>query len=115
MPGVRGRGSRAAKPARCRARSRRPPVTARRCRRRARLAPGFYDIITACRGAAGETPRIGRAAIRLRTIASLVPAGTGVARVPQSLRNLRRTGVVGRPLAGHAPLVETGRACARAT
>ncbi|HIC7208107.1 LysR family transcriptional regulator [Burkholderia stabilis] len=73
-----------------------------------RLAPGFYDIITGCYGAAGETPRIGQEAIQMQTIVSLVSAGMGVALVPQSLRNLRRTGVVYRPLAGQAPVVETG-------
>ncbi|RQR64324.1 LysR family transcriptional regulator [Burkholderia sp. Bp9126] len=73
-----------------------------------RLAPGFYDIITGCYGAAGETPRIGQEAIQMQTIVSLVSAGMGVALVPQSLRNLRRTGVVYRPLAGGAPVVETG-------
>lgn len=44
----------------------------------------------------------------MQTIVSLVSAGMGVALVPQSLRNLRRTGVVYRPLAGDAPVVETG-------
>lgn len=73
-----------------------------------RLAPGFYDIITGCYGAAGLTPRIGQEAIQMQTIVSLVSAGMGVALVPQSLRNLRRTGVVYRPLAERTPLVETG-------
>ena len=73
-----------------------------------RLAPGFYDIITGCYGAAGETPHVGQEAIQMQTIVSLVSAGMGVALVPQSLRNLRRTGVVYRPLAGDAPVVETG-------
>ena len=73
-----------------------------------RLAPGFYDIITGCYGAAGLTPRIGQEAIQMQTIVSLVSAGMGVALVPQSLRNLRRTGVVYRPLAERAPIVETG-------
>ncbi|RQS76244.1 LysR family transcriptional regulator [Burkholderia sp. Bp8963] len=73
-----------------------------------RLAPGFYDIITGCYGAAGVTPRIGQEAIQMQTIVSLVSAGMGVALVPQSLRNLRRTGVVYRPLADGAPVVETG-------
>lgn len=44
----------------------------------------------------------------MQTIVSLVSAGMGVALVPQSLRNLRRTGVVYRPLADYAPVVETG-------
>ncbi|CAJ4641039.1 LysR substrate-binding domain-containing protein [Burkholderia pseudomallei] len=73
-----------------------------------RLAPGFYDIITGCYGAAGVTPRIGQEAIQMQTIVSLVSAGMGVALVPQSLRNLRRTGVVYRALADPAPVVETG-------
>ncbi|GAB7538951.1 LysR family transcriptional regulator [Burkholderia sp. 3C] len=73
-----------------------------------RLAPGFYDIITGCYGALGLTPRIGQEAIQMQTIVSLVSAGMGVALVPQSLRNLRRTGVAYRPLAGGAPVVETG-------
>jgi DNA-binding transcriptional LysR family regulator len=72
------------------------------------LAPGFYDIITGCYGAAGLTPRIGQEAIQMQTIVSLVSAGMGVALVPRSLRNLRRTGVVYRPLAERAPIVETG-------
>lgn len=72
------------------------------------LAPGFYDIITGCYGAAGLTPRIGQEAIQMQTIVSLVSAGMGVALVPQSLRNLRRTGVVYRPLAERTPTVETG-------
>ena len=73
-----------------------------------RLAPGFYDIITGCYSAAGLTPRIGQEAIQMQTIVSLVSAGMGMALVPQSLRNLRRTGVVYRPLAERAPLIETG-------
>ncbi|SAL48851.1 LysR family transcriptional regulator [Caballeronia telluris] len=77
-----------------------------------RLAPGFYDIIMGCYGACGLTPRIGQEAIQMQTIVSLVSAGMGVALVPQSLRNLRRTGVVYRPLAesgaGNGALVETG-------
>ncbi|MEX3931102.1 LysR family transcriptional regulator [Paraburkholderia phymatum] len=73
-----------------------------------RLAPGFYDIIMDCYGAAGLTPRIGQEAIQMQTIVSLVSAGMGVALVPQSLRNLRRTGVVYRPLRESVPAVVTG-------
>ena len=73
-----------------------------------RLAPGFYDIIMGCYGAAGLTPRIGQEAIQMQTIVSLVSAGMGVALVPQSLRNLRRTGVVYRPLSESVPAIETG-------
>ena len=72
-----------------------------------RLAPGFYDIIMDCYGAAGLTPHIGQEAIQMQTIVSLVSAGMGVALVPQSLRNLRRTGVVYRPLREAVPAVVT--------
>ncbi|SAK58582.1 LysR family transcriptional regulator [Caballeronia ptereochthonis] len=76
-----------------------------------RLAPGLYDIIMGCYGAAGLTPRVGQEAIQMQTIVSLVSAGMGVALVPRSLRHLRRTGVVYRPLRPldeSATLVETG-------
>ncbi|MCF2133037.1 MULTISPECIES: LysR family transcriptional regulator [Mycetohabitans] len=73
-----------------------------------RLAPAFYDIIMGCYKAAGIVPRIGQEAIQMQTIVSLVSAGMGVALVPQSLRNLRRTGVVYRALRGALPVVETG-------
>jgi DNA-binding transcriptional LysR family regulator len=73
-----------------------------------RLAPSFYDIIMDCYGMAGLAPRVGQEAIQMQTIVSLVSAGIGVALVPQSLRNLRRTGVVYRPLAESVPAIETG-------
>jgi len=73
-----------------------------------RLAPAFYDIIMDCFAAAGIVPRIGQEAIQMQTIVSLVSADMGVALVPQSLCNLRRTGVVYRPLAGALPTVQTG-------
>jgi DNA-binding transcriptional LysR family regulator len=73
-----------------------------------RLAPGFYDIIMDCYGVAGLAPKVGQEAIQMQTIVSLVSAGMGVALVPQSLRNLRRTGVVYRPLSESVPAIETG-------
>lgn len=73
-----------------------------------RLAPAFYDIIMGYYKAAGIVPRIGQEAIQMQTIVSLVSAGMGVALVPQSLRNLRRTGVVYRALRDALPVVETG-------
>lgn len=72
------------------------------------LAPGFYDLIMDCYGAAGLVPHIGQEAIQMQTIVSLVSAGMGVALVPRSLRHLRRTGVIYRPLAEAVPAVETG-------
>ncbi len=73
-----------------------------------RLAPAFYDIIMDCFASARIVPRIGQEAIQMQTIVSLVSAGMGVALVPQSLCNLRRTGVIYRPLAGALPAVQTG-------
>ncbi|MCA8000914.1 LysR family transcriptional regulator [Burkholderia metallica] len=73
-----------------------------------RVAPAFYDTIMECYSSAGVVPRIGQEAIQMQTIVSLVSAGMGVAVVPQSLRNLRRTGVVYRPLAHGPSTVETG-------
>jgi DNA-binding transcriptional LysR family regulator len=73
-----------------------------------RLAPAFYDIIMDCFAQAGLVPQIGQEAIQMQTIVSLVSAGMGVALVPQSLRNLQRTGVVYRPLRDAQPVVETG-------
>lgn len=75
-----------------------------------RLAPGFYDAIMECYSVAGVVPRIGQEAIQMQTIVSLVSAGMGVAMVPESLRNLRRTGVVYRPLAHGSFIVKTGLA-----
>ncbi|WP_028226087.1 LysR family transcriptional regulator [Paraburkholderia ferrariae] len=72
------------------------------------LAPGFHDAIMDCYGAAGVAPRVGQEAIQMQTIVSLVSAGMGVALVPRSLRHLRRTGVVYRPLAEAVPSIETG-------
>jgi DNA-binding transcriptional LysR family regulator len=72
------------------------------------LAPGFYDTIMDCYGAAGLAPVVGQEAIQMQTIVSLVSAGMGVALVPRSLRHLRRTGVAYRPLAGTVPTIETG-------
>lgn len=73
-----------------------------------RLAPTFYDIIMGCYKTAGVVPCIGQEAIPMQTIVSLVSAGMGVALVPQSLRNLRRVGVIYCALRGALPIAETG-------
>jgi DNA-binding transcriptional LysR family regulator len=72
------------------------------------LAPGFYDAIMDCYGAAALVPHVGQEAIQMQTIVSLVSAGMGIALVPRSLRHLRRTGVAYRPLDGEARNIETG-------
>jgi DNA-binding transcriptional LysR family regulator len=71
---------------------------------------GLYDVIVGFCRAAGFTPRIEQEAIQMSTIVSLVAAGMGVALVPASLRQMRRTGVVYRPLAETSPLMEVGLA-----
>lgn len=70
------------------------------------MAPGLYDdVLSFCR-AAGFSPRIGQEAIQMQTIISLVSADLGVALIPESLRNLQRTGVVYKSLKETSPLTE---------
>lgn len=75
-----------------------------------RSAPAFYDIITGYYARDGLTPVIAQEAIQMQTIVSLVSAGMGVALVPASLRNLRRTGVSYLSLRDAGPEIETGLA-----
>jgi DNA-binding transcriptional LysR family regulator len=71
----------------------------------------LYDLIVGFCRDAGFTPRIEQEAIQMPTIVSLVAAGMGVSLVPASLRHMRRTGVVYRPLGETSPLMEVGLAC----
>jgi DNA-binding transcriptional LysR family regulator len=72
------------------------------------VAPGLYDLtISYCRSF-GFAPQIGQNARQMQTVIGLVSAGMGVALVPSSVRNLRRTGVQYRRLRGKPPLVELG-------
>jgi DNA-binding transcriptional LysR family regulator len=71
---------------------------------------GLYDLIVGFCRDAGFTPRIEQEAIQMPTIVSLVAAGMGVSLVPASLRHMRRTGVVYRPLGETSPLMEVGLA-----
>lgn len=75
-----------------------------------RSAPAFYDIITGYYARDGLTPVIAQEAIQMQTIVSLVSAGMGVALVPASLCNLRRTGVSYLALRDAGPEIETGLA-----
>ena len=76
-------------------------------------APGMHDmIVELCRGA-GFTPRIAQEAIQLQTIISLVSAGLGVALVPASLMDLRRSGVVYRRLREASPQITVALAWRR--
>lgn len=70
----------------------------------------LHDLIVDACERAGFTPRIEQEAVQMSTIVSLVAAGMGVALVPESLRRMRRTGVVYRPLSDRIPPVETGLA-----
>ncbi|GIK86016.1 MAG: isoleucine biosynthesis transcriptional activator [Betaproteobacteria bacterium] len=70
--------------------------------------PGLHDVVVAACEREGFAPRVEQEAVQMPTIVSLVAAGMGVALVPASLQNMRRTGVVYRPLAGTAPRVEVG-------
>ena len=58
------------------------------------LAPGVYDLIISFCQQFGFSPKVAQEAIQMQTIVSLVAAEIGVAIVPESLQNLRRTGVV---------------------
>lgn len=73
-----------------------------------RSAPVFYDIITGYYARDGLSPVIAQEAIQMQTIVSLVSAGMGVALVPASLCNLRRTGVSYLALREAGPQIETG-------
>ena len=75
-----------------------------------RSAPAFYDIITGYYARDGLTPAIAQEAIQMQTIVSLVSAAMGVALVPASLCNLRRTGVSYLTLRDAGPEIETGLA-----
>lgn len=73
-----------------------------------RSAPGFHDLVTGYYAAHGAQARICQEAIQMQTIISLVSASMGVAFVPDSMRNLARTGVRYVALEGQAPVLETG-------
>jgi DNA-binding transcriptional LysR family regulator len=76
------------------------------------IAPGYYDtFLSACRSA-GFNPRVLHPG-SMQTNLALVSAGLGVSLMPAAIRNLRRTGVVYRPLAPPVPHVEMAIAYAR--
>jgi DNA-binding transcriptional LysR family regulator len=72
------------------------------------VGTSLYDHIVGLCRRAGFSPRIEQEAIQMQTIVSLVAAGMGVALVPASLMNMRRTGVVYRSLVERSPTVEVG-------
>ena len=78
-----------------------------------KVGASLYDQIVGLCRRAGFSPRVEQEAIQMQTIVSLVAAGMGVALVPASLRNMRRTGVVYRPLSERSPGIEVGIAWRR--
>lgn len=70
------------------------------------IAPGLYDIVAGLAARAGITLNVAQEAIQMQTVVSLVSSGLGAAIVPASLANLRRRGVVYRPLADRHPPLE---------
>ena len=72
------------------------------------IGPGLYDLIISHCHAAGFAPRITQHARQMQTVVGLVSSGMGFALVPSSVRNLKRTGVLYRPLRGKAAWVEIG-------
>ena len=69
-------------------------------------APSLYDNVVSCCKSAGFSPRVEQEAIQMQTIVSLVSAELGVALIPASLINLRRTSVTYKSLKGGSPLSE---------
>ena len=64
----------------------------------ANLARGLSDVVLGVCARAGFAPSIAQEAVQMQTVVSLVSSGLGVAIVPASLLNLRRSGVVYRPV-----------------
>ena len=72
------------------------------------LAPGFHDLVTGYHARRGGSVRIVQEAIQMQTIISLVSADMGMSLVPDSLRNLARSGVRYIDLLDEPPMLETG-------
>lgn len=71
--------------------------------------PGLYAQVTGACHQAGFVPNAVQKDVWLmQTIVGLVAGGIGVALVPASVRNLRRRGVVYKPVLGLSPSVELG-------
>jgi len=70
------------------------------------LAPELHDQIISLCQRARFSPQVAQEAMQLPTIVSLVAAGIGVAVIPASLQNLRRTGVTYRAIRESTPKAE---------
>lgn len=62
------------------------------------LAPALSDSVADLCAQAGFVPRVAQEAVQMQTVVSLVSSGLGVAIVPASMLNLKRRGVVYRPV-----------------
>jgi hypothetical protein len=72
------------------------------------IGPGLYDLIISRCYASGFVPRITQQARQMQTVISLVSAGMGVALVPSSVQNLKRTGVQYAKLKGASSVIDVG-------
>jgi len=72
------------------------------------IAPGLYDLIISRCYASGFVPRITQQARQMQTVISLVSSGMGIALVPSSVQNLKRTGVQYAALKGASHGIDIG-------
>ena len=72
------------------------------------IAPGLYDLIISRCYSSGFVPHITQHARQMQTVIGLVAAGMGVALVPSSVQNLKRTGVHYGRIRGSSPGIEIG-------
>jgi DNA-binding transcriptional LysR family regulator len=68
-----------------------------------RIVPSLHDAIFGLYHAAGRAPQVAQEAIQMQTIVNLVWGGLGLAWVPESVTQFRRSGVVYRSAAEFAP------------
>lgn len=68
--------------------------------------PSYADTVYALCEGAGFAPQVAQEVREMQTAVSLIAAGIGISLVPASVQNLRRQGVVYRPLTDPTPLTE---------
>lgn len=68
--------------------------------------PSYADTVYALCESAGFTPQVAQEVREMQTAVSLIAAGIGISLVPASVQNLRRQGVVYRPLSHPTPPTE---------
>jgi len=72
------------------------------------MAPGYYDTFVSFCRECGFSPNIAQQAKQMQTVISLVSNGFGVALVPESIMNLKRTGVTYLRLREKGPHITIG-------